>query len=291
MTTATMSDAFKPMPCFTCGEGTLALRDMQGHAVRYRDLVKVTIAESFVVPGCNRCSEMLLDGPQTRRLGEILQVAHTAERQRQMQEAVSQFISSRGTTQGIAERLLGLSQGYLSKLLYGERVPDVQTFRSVRGLPELSDTAITRLALDEDLAHLLPKLFAGAAATTAGLKERSTPKPPGPKLVLNSGSEEIRKSKGPARKQGKRRSFNSDDAILRGSQKLSEVTYANPSAAPRRVAENFTDPIMRLGRDTVIGAKAGVKHKSKLSRFTAKKKSSSKSAANSASKPSGKARS
>lgn len=251
-----MSDAFKPMPCFTCGEGTLALRDMQGYAVRYRDLVKVTIAESFVVPGCNRCSEMLLDGPQTRRLGEILQVAHTAERQRQMQEAVSQFISSRGTTQGIAERLLGLSQGYLSKLLYGERVPDVQTFRSVRGLPELSDTAITRLALDEDLAHLLPKLFAGAAATTAGLKERSTPKPPGPKLVLNSGSEEIRKSKGPARKRGKRRSFNSDDAILRGSQKLSEVTYANPSAAPLRVAEN-----------------------------------SSKYATNSASKPSGKARS
>jgi len=159
MQTKSTSEEFEPMPCFACGKGTVSSREVQGRAVRYRDLAQVLIAESLVVPACDHCTEMLLDGAQTRRLAEILQPAYTAERQSQMQQAIKEFMAARNTTQGIAERLLGLSQGYLSKLLHGERDPDVQVFRSVRGLPSLTDAVVTRLAVDEDLAYLLPKLL------------------------------------------------------------------------------------------------------------------------------------
>lgn len=159
-------DAFKPVPCFACGAGTVAMRDVQGRFVRYRDLAQVPIAESLVVPACDRCNEMLLDGPQTRRLGEILQCAHAVERRRQMQLAVKAFLAARNTTQGVAERLLGLSQGYLSKLLHGERVPDVHLFRAVRNLPTLSDAVVRQLAVDEDLEHLLPRLLGASTTVT-----------------------------------------------------------------------------------------------------------------------------
>lgn len=166
--TAPTHDAFKPVPCFACGAGTVAMRDVQGRLVRYRDLAQVMIAEALVVPACDRCDEMLLDGAQTRRLAEILQLAYVAERQRQMQHAVKAFTAARNTTQGVAERLLGLSQGYLSKLLHGERDPDVHVFRAVRNLPTLSDAVVRQLAVDEDLEHMLPRLL--------GESMRSAPK-------------------------------------------------------------------------------------------------------------------
>lgn len=155
------------MLCFECGVGTLALRDIKGQVRRYRDLARVTILESCIVPACDRCSEMLLDGRQTQRFDAVMQPSYLAERRRQMQSAVEQFTARRSTTQGVAEKLLGLSQGYLSKLIHGDREPDVQTFRHVRGLPELTDAAVTLLAEDAGLEYLLPEMVGGAGVQVA----------------------------------------------------------------------------------------------------------------------------
>lgn len=95
-----------------------------GQTVRYRNLAGVPLPPEVAVPTCPRCLVRVLDADTTERLAPLLHQAYEEELRRRVRESIDvlmQHKSQRGL-----ERLLGLSQGYLSRLRAGTGTPSAE---------------------------------------------------------------------------------------------------------------------------------------------------------------------
>jgi hypothetical protein len=112
-------------PCYACETGTVRLAQVHGRAFDYRDEVGLVVDEDIQLPVCDTCGEMPLNAAATKRLNVVLERLR-AERK---QSAVKRFIETVGreyptVPRAAWEQALGLSPGYLSRLVSGNRLAD-----------------------------------------------------------------------------------------------------------------------------------------------------------------------
>ena len=107
--------------CPQCGAQAVRGRARPGRSIRYRNLGALPLPADVAVPTCVRCRFEYID-PETRaRLEPLLH----EEYRRILQQRIRQSIDAlmRHTSQRKLEVLLGLSQGYLSRLRSGAGHP------------------------------------------------------------------------------------------------------------------------------------------------------------------------
>jgi hypothetical protein len=85
---------------------------------------RLAIPPDFEVPTCDQCGAEWLDHSTAKRLNEVLEGTY----RRRLTAAAKRSLSRirEHTSQRALEVLLGLSQGYLSKLLSGKRAPSAE---------------------------------------------------------------------------------------------------------------------------------------------------------------------
>lgn len=96
-------------------------RARPGRTMRYRNMAALPIPDDFGIPTCGRCHAEYLDEATGQALEPLLRQAYQQvlqQRARQAIDAVTAHISQRRL-----ETLLGLSQGYLSRLRAGAGNP------------------------------------------------------------------------------------------------------------------------------------------------------------------------
>lgn len=106
---------FKPRRCVECGEGMVRPLAKAGRRSPYRNMAAVSIPADFMIPTCDRCGAERIDGPTAEALDEVLEVAYSKELTDRLVRAVDRILET-GITQRRLEQLVGLSQGYLSRL-------------------------------------------------------------------------------------------------------------------------------------------------------------------------------
>lgn len=101
--------------CLRCGGHTVRPMQRSARTVSYRVFPALTLPADLPIPTCSRCRAESLDLDTTQRLHSLLPSLYQAELRRlagQELRALSPHISQRQL-----ELLLGLAQGYLSRLL------------------------------------------------------------------------------------------------------------------------------------------------------------------------------
>jgi hypothetical protein len=140
-----MSDHL-PEPCFSCGVGTIALRNARGQVVGYKDERAVEIDRDVEVLLCDHCGEMLLNADSAARLDAVLEPGYRRLRVRRVLEEVAGIRAALDISQRDLERLIGVSDGYISKLRHGRRVPDATTLRLLHLINADPHAAVQRIA-------------------------------------------------------------------------------------------------------------------------------------------------
>ena len=104
-----------PKKCMHCGGNTVRPQRRPGRTIHYKTIAALTLPADLALPTCSRCKAEYLDAETSQRLDGILAALYLAELRRLASEAIKtlrQYISQRKL-----ELQLGLSQGYLSRLL------------------------------------------------------------------------------------------------------------------------------------------------------------------------------
>jgi DNA-binding transcriptional regulator YiaG len=132
--------------CFSCGEGTIARRNARGQIFGYRDERAIPIEADLIVHLCDHCGEMLLDADAAARLSAVLEPSYRRLKVRRVMEAVDGIRAALDISQRDLERLIGVSDGYISKLRHGRRVPDATTLRLLHLINADPHAAVQRIA-------------------------------------------------------------------------------------------------------------------------------------------------
>ena len=106
--------------CRECGKGTIRLLAEPGRTWQYKRLI-LTVPTDFEIPTCDQCGEEWLDSKRADALDDILRDLYTDRLTSLFELAV--LVLRKYRSQRALERLLGLSQGYLSKVLSRKKTP------------------------------------------------------------------------------------------------------------------------------------------------------------------------
>lgn len=97
------------------------MRARPGRTAPYRNMPALTLPEDFPIPTCGRCHHEFVDEATGKALQPVLQQAYQQVLQRRVRRAIDAVTCY--TSQRRLEQLLGLSQGYLSRLRAGAGTP------------------------------------------------------------------------------------------------------------------------------------------------------------------------
>jgi hypothetical protein len=111
----------KKLRCAQCGEGTIRSVASAGRREWYKTM-KVEVPADFMIPTCDHCGEEWLSVRQSQALDGALETAYTAELVRLASQQLAK-LAREAIEQKRVERLLGLSQGYLSHIKAGRHAP------------------------------------------------------------------------------------------------------------------------------------------------------------------------
>lgn len=107
--------------CPKCGAKKVRRRARPGRTTPFRNMQALAVPEDFGIPTCGRCHHEFLDDETSAALQPLLQAAYQRALQRRVRQAIDAV--TRYTSQRRLEQLLGLSQGYLSRLRAGAGTP------------------------------------------------------------------------------------------------------------------------------------------------------------------------
>ena len=114
----------KQRQCGECGNGKVRKVRRTGRFARYKTMQQIEIPEIFEIPTCDACGAEWLDQKTANALDDVLAAIYRKELSHRAQEAIEKI--ARRRPQRRIEELLGLSQGYLSKLKSGDRDPSAE---------------------------------------------------------------------------------------------------------------------------------------------------------------------
>jgi hypothetical protein len=106
--------------CRSCGEGTIVPTAAPGREWTYKRLTLV-VPSDFEIPTCDHCGEEWLDANTANALDSVLAELYLDALRATFEKAIAVLTKHR--SQRTLERLLGLSQGYISKLLSRTKTP------------------------------------------------------------------------------------------------------------------------------------------------------------------------
>ena len=111
--------------CVRCGSRSVRPRTGRGRTRPYRVFAALPVPDDCLIPACRRCGAQYLDDETIAALGPVLERVYVAELQR-LAALYIRRLPRRLISQRRLELLLGLSQGYLSRLAAGDGVPSAQ---------------------------------------------------------------------------------------------------------------------------------------------------------------------
>jgi len=107
---------FKPRRCRECGEGMIRPLAKEGRRLPFRNMVALAVPSTFEIPTCTHCGNEWIDPGTAKALDEVLQRTYADELHKRLEAAIDQILSVVEIPQRKLEQLLGLSEGYLSRL-------------------------------------------------------------------------------------------------------------------------------------------------------------------------------
>lgn len=107
--------------CRACGVGRVKPLVNGDRRFSYRTLENLRLREAVAIPTCDYCGAEWIDEPTAEAIDSGLQRVFRDELHARTNAALDSIVAV--ISQRQLERLLGLSQGYLSKLRAGERDP------------------------------------------------------------------------------------------------------------------------------------------------------------------------
>ena len=129
--------------CIRCGVKAVKPRTGKGRTTRYRTMPFLRIPDAALIPTCARCGSEYLDEKTCEELSPLLHTVYLAclrTRVRLALDILSQHIPQRHL-----EQLLGLSQGYLSRLRAGAGNPSPELVSHLALLCDDAPRSLERL--------------------------------------------------------------------------------------------------------------------------------------------------
>jgi hypothetical protein len=117
---------FKPRRCRECGEGMIRPLAKAGRRMPYRNMLALHVPATLAIPTCDSCGTEWIDGATAEALDAALEGAYIHELHRRLDAAIERITSMTSIPQRRLEQLLGLSEGYLSRLRTGRGDPSAQ---------------------------------------------------------------------------------------------------------------------------------------------------------------------
>ena len=135
----------KAKRCPSCGKGGFAMADVQGRPFAYRDERALVMPVRMTLPVCTACGDIRLSGSDAARLDEALESAYVAHRATVTRSLVERLVES-GWRQTDIELAMGLSQGYISKAVRGEKTLAMSNLQHLYLLAFHPRSTLSRLA-------------------------------------------------------------------------------------------------------------------------------------------------
>ena len=129
--------------CIRCGARAVKPRTGKGRTTRYRTMPFLRIPDAALIPTCARCGSEYLDEKTCEELSPQLHNVYLACLRTRVRLAID--ILSRHIPQRRLERLLGLSQGYLSRLRAGAGNPSPELVSHLALLCHDAPRSLSRL--------------------------------------------------------------------------------------------------------------------------------------------------
>lgn len=152
----------KTLRCLSCREDGVALTNMKGRTFDLRDEDDLVFDEELLLPACGKCGELYMRGSALRRFSAVLERLHAARKR----EAIESFVAVidrefADVPRQNWEDVLGISHGYLSRLLKGTRNLSTPLEVLMRGVAQEPTQALRFIAhsrrLPDALAQYLRK--------------------------------------------------------------------------------------------------------------------------------------
>jgi hypothetical protein len=121
MTPTPPASAPLPKKCLHCGGNTVRPRRRPGRTIEYKTIAALPLPADLMIPTCSRCRTECLDAETAQQLEGILSALYLDELRRRAGEAIRAL--RRHISQRRLELWIGLSQGYLSRLLTDAGTP------------------------------------------------------------------------------------------------------------------------------------------------------------------------
>ena len=116
-----MKSKVKPMLCCHCGAKAVSKSKGVGRTIPYRTLPALALPCDLVIANCKRCKNLFVEQSESPEIRRCLQALYVKSLQRRIRTALD--VLSQSISQRQLELLLGLSQGYLSRLKAGAGNP------------------------------------------------------------------------------------------------------------------------------------------------------------------------
>ncbi len=119
-----MSSPVLPFLCIRCGARRVTLRQEPGRTYAYRVFPSLPVPENLGIPTCGRCYAVYIDEHSAATLEPVLAAEYRRQLSRKGKQAIAgllPFISQREL-----EKLVDISQGYLSRISGGHGTPSAQ---------------------------------------------------------------------------------------------------------------------------------------------------------------------
>lgn len=112
----------KPNRCLECGEYAVVPTAKAGRVTRYKSFHSIEIPADVNIPTCGECGTEWFDGNDALMIDEALEKVYN---ERLSTTAVDKLkiITKQGVSRQRIESAFGLSQGYISKVMLGKKIP------------------------------------------------------------------------------------------------------------------------------------------------------------------------
>lgn len=148
-----------PRKCFSCESGTIRLTPLEGRPFDYRDELALVFDEDVEAPICDRCGELFLRGALTARFEAVLERLRSERKRAIVKEFID--VSERDfpdVPRALWEDALGVSHGYLSRLVSGKKLPDTSLTILLAGFAKEPKKALELFSVSGHMPQELKRL-------------------------------------------------------------------------------------------------------------------------------------
>lgn len=132
-----------PATCPVCGTGQIKVKRAKGRRAKFRN-VELPVPETVEIPTCTSCGTEWIDARAAAELDAALQEVYESQLKEEAVRLIQQ-LAQHSIPQNRVERILGLSQGYLSKVRSGASRPSAMLVVCLRLLSRDPDKRLAEI--------------------------------------------------------------------------------------------------------------------------------------------------